>query len=611
MSENNVENTSFKIDDVSEEKSQFEIDNERRAQLEREQEQESVEQVDDMQENQDEEQESQEEQVQEQEQEQEQVQEQAPIHISHETQIVDNFFDGPPPVRKTANQNQQTQNTNAQTENIQKSDNQQQNLENNNVNAQNQVQGQNKATVQNVQNQTENNVEKQVQNTATVQNVQNNEQQNHSNVAENKVANSEVKVETKPEPPKPLPPIKPPKHNTVIVDNNLDMPRKKATSPTTNGSNTNTNQNAQSSHNSQNVQTQVENQTQNPAQNTTTVQNVQNNFNSQQNNASVTNNQPLNHEVKAETKVEPAPIKLPKHETVIVDNNLDVATSKKNKKNKKAGKNADTNKNAAKKPEVKTVQQTSPNADKIVENKEQIQENAKNVEQTVTNKEVKAKNENAETKHNEKNVQNNTKSQELTAKVAVETPSVQTENSKLDEINKKVNSIPENDISSNVRRPQMVSQGTSDIISLITPDIYAGFGIRCVAFVVDALFVIGLMNIALYFGIESYIPISIGIVYMILFAFYSFIFVYIFDGQTIGKMVMGIKVVEDNGNKLALFTAFVREFAGKLIMIPLFILFIFTAFSYKKHSLMDYLSDTSVIKCKFQPLFDELRSEMD
>jgi len=97
MSENNVENTSFKIDDVSEEKSQFEIDNERRAQLEREQEQEqeSVEQVDDMQENQDEEQESQE----------EQVQEQAPIHISHETQIVDNFFDGPPPVRKTANQN--------------------------------------------------------------------------------------------------------------------------------------------------------------------------------------------------------------------------------------------------------------------------------------------------------------------------------------------------------------------------------------------------------------------------------------------------------------------------------------------------------------------------
>jgi len=36
MSENNVENRSFKIDDVSEEKSQFEIDNERRAQLEKE-----------------------------------------------------------------------------------------------------------------------------------------------------------------------------------------------------------------------------------------------------------------------------------------------------------------------------------------------------------------------------------------------------------------------------------------------------------------------------------------------------------------------------------------------------------------------------------------------
>ena len=32
MSENNVENTAFKIDDVNEDKSQFELDNERRAQ---------------------------------------------------------------------------------------------------------------------------------------------------------------------------------------------------------------------------------------------------------------------------------------------------------------------------------------------------------------------------------------------------------------------------------------------------------------------------------------------------------------------------------------------------------------------------------------------------
>ena len=140
---------------------------------------------------------------------------------------------------------------------------------------------------------------------------------------------------------------------------------------------------------------------------------------------------------------------------------------------------------------------------------------------------------------------------------------------------------------------------------------YAGFWIRCVAFIVDAVFVICLLNIAVYFDIESYIPMSIGIVYMVLFAFYSFVFVYLFDGQSIGKMLTGIKVVEDKGNKLAFSTVFVREFAGKIIMIPLFLTFIFTAFSYKKRSLMDYLSDTSVIKSKYQSLYYELMTDIE
>ena len=98
---------------------------------------------------------------------------------------------------------------------------------------------------------------------------------------------------------------------------------------------------------------------------------------------------------------------------------------------------------------------------------------------------------------------------------------------------------------------------------------------------------------------------------MILFAFYSFIFVYLFDGQSIGKMLTGIKVIEKNGSKLGFFTAFVREFAGKLIMIPLFLTFIFTAFSYKKHSIIDYLSDTCVIKSKYQSLYDELMTDTE
>ena len=181
---NNVENTSYKIDDVAEEKSQFEIDNERRAQLEKEQAQESAEQSNDVQEVQDEE----EAQGQEEVQEEEVVQgEQAPIQISHKTQIVDNFFDGPPPVKAKApeKQNENTQ-TNAQAEKTQQQDN------NENV-----VETKNAAVNQNMQ--------------------------QEAGIPQNQEVKNEVKSETS----EPLPPIKLPKHNSVIVDNNLDMPRKK------------------------------------------------------------------------------------------------------------------------------------------------------------------------------------------------------------------------------------------------------------------------------------------------------------------------------------------------------------------------------------------------
>ena len=791
MSENNVENTSFKIDDVSEEKSQFEIDNERRAQLEKERlekghSQESAEKGNVVQEIQDEEHDQGQEQVQEEEVVHE---EQPPIQISRKTQIVDNFFDGPPPVRNTPSQNQKTQSANTQGSNVQKNTNQQQNtadensstqeqsqntsqnLQNNTnvqekktnvsnnqhvqeveteikveaaqplppikvpkhntvivdnnldmprkkpaetnankaqqntanntkpqeqsqnvadtnqnvqaqkhvqdtatvknaknnaqqsqVNSQNQqaevqatpppiklpkhntvivdnnldmprkkvspanAEGNKANTSENVQNKTDNNVKSETQNVSKQKNTANSvsSQQNPSNAQGAQASTNEVKTEEKVETP---PPIKLPKHNTVIVDNNLDMPKKKATVEKTdikaetavdNHQNTTNNKKAQDqsqnvANANQNVQEQAQKQVQNvqeqsqkQAQDKATVQNTQNNAQQSQVNSQ---------SQQAEAQAVPPPIKLPKRETVIVDNNLDIESGKKNKKNKKAeknaGKNAANNKNVVKEAEAKTAQQTATNDNKLNKEAKTSELKVVETEKTLQNKAVETKGAKADIKQKEDNIQNKAKDQDVNAKVIVENATTQVEKPIFEELDKKVPSFNEGDDSNHIRRSQVAPQSTSDIMSLISSDMYAGFWIRCVAFVIDASFVVCLMNIAVYFDIESYIPISIAIVYMILFAFYSFIFAYLFDGQSIGKMLTGIKVIEENGSKLGFFTAFVREFAGKLIMIPLFLTFIFTAFSYKKHSIIDYLSDTCVIKSKYQSLYDELMTDTE
>ena len=481
-------------------------------------------------------------------------------------------------------------------------------------------------TNQNAQSSAEDKVQVQAQNTSTAQNVQKSEVPNKDNNQNSKDINQGMKAEVKTEPAYPLPPIKLPKHETEIVDNNLDMLKKKSLAEKTDAKVENTSKNQQDTadnlnvkvqtqnvaNTDQNVQVQTQKQVQNvqeqsqkQAQDTATVQNTQNNVQQSKFNA-----QSQHDEVQAP----PPPIKLPKHETVIVDNNLDIESGKKNKKNKKADKNAEkntANNNVVKEAEVKTVQQTSSKDNKLSKDVKTTEAKVSETEKIVQNKAVETKDAKTEIKQKEDNAQNKAKSQDVNAKIAVENKTTQVEKAKLEELEKKVPTFNDRDDSNHLRRSQIISQSTSDIMTLISSDMYAGFWIRCVAFIVDAVFVICLLNIAVYFDIESYIPMSIGIVYMVLFAFYSFVFVYLFDGQSIGKMLTGIKVVEDKGNKLAFSTVFVREFAGKIIMIPLFLTFIFTAFSYKKRSLMDYLSGTSVIKSKYHSLYDELMADTE
>ncbi|WP_375709577.1 RDD family protein [Geobacillus subterraneus] len=68
-------------------------------------------------------------------------------------------------------------------------------------------------------------------------------------------------------------------------------------------------------------------------------------------------------------------------------------------------------------------------------------------------------------------------------------------------------------------------------------------------------------------------------------------------GQTLGKMVFGLKVVDEQGEPLTWLTVLFREVVGKFIAKKLlFIGFLFVAFSEKKKGMHDQFADTIVIR---------------
>ncbi|AMV11972.1 RDD family protein [Geobacillus sp. G4] len=68
-------------------------------------------------------------------------------------------------------------------------------------------------------------------------------------------------------------------------------------------------------------------------------------------------------------------------------------------------------------------------------------------------------------------------------------------------------------------------------------------------------------------------------------------------GQTLGKMVFGLKVVDERGEPLTWLTVLFREVVGKFIAKKLlFIGFLFVAFSEKKKGMHDQFADTIVVR---------------
>jgi uncharacterized RDD family membrane protein YckC len=132
--------------------------------------------------------------------------------------------------------------------------------------------------------------------------------------------------------------------------------------------------------------------------------------------------------------------------------------------------------------------------------------------------------------------------------------------------------------------------------------LYAGFWTRFWAYLLD-LIVIGSINRMIINplfraldvplmedGILSPMAIATAVVFYLYFVLMTKFF-----GQTLGKMVFGLKVVEMDGKGLTWGTVIFREWIGRFISATIIVLYLVVAFTKKKQGLHDLFADTTVI----------------
>jgi uncharacterized RDD family membrane protein YckC len=147
---------------------------------------------------------------------------------------------------------------------------------------------------------------------------------------------------------------------------------------------------------------------------------------------------------------------------------------------------------------------------------------------------------------------------------------------------------------------------------------YAGFGIRLLAWLIDFLvllflsFIIGLISgffiafLLIYVSIVSadssivtslsnfisgFIGFSVNLLYFTLFWSSKF-------QGTPGKILLGLKIVDVNGNKISYFTALIRYISTIISSLLLGIGYLLIIFDGKKQALHDKFASTYVIKVK-------------
>jgi uncharacterized RDD family membrane protein YckC len=140
-----------------------------------------------------------------------------------------------------------------------------------------------------------------------------------------------------------------------------------------------------------------------------------------------------------------------------------------------------------------------------------------------------------------------------------------------------------------------------------------GFWLRYTAMAVDALILLLLLAIFVVLGfltltlgaseggeipllrqIRIILPVIIPLGLALMLAYFAFF--HAIWGQTIGKMIFGLRVVRTDGQPLSFLRALARALGYILSAIPFFLGFLWVAFSPRKRSWHDALTDTMVTR---------------
>ena len=136
------------------------------------------------------------------------------------------------------------------------------------------------------------------------------------------------------------------------------------------------------------------------------------------------------------------------------------------------------------------------------------------------------------------------------------------------------------------------------------PDyVFAGFWIRFFAYLVDLLVVQALVGILIKpifalggISMSGSSPLTLyGFIQLLIFVGYFILMTKYTNGQTLGKMIFGIRVVCFKEEKLSWQTLLIREGVGRYIGKIVAVIYLVAAFQNKKQHPIDMLCDTSVV----------------
>lgn len=133
----------------------------------------------------------------------------------------------------------------------------------------------------------------------------------------------------------------------------------------------------------------------------------------------------------------------------------------------------------------------------------------------------------------------------------------------------------------------------------ISAMVAAGLWIRTVAFLIDAVVAGAFAGIfaspinALLLTEETMAAKAVSGFF---FYLYFVLSTYFTNGQSLGKMITGIRVIHPEEPRLSWTTVVIREGFCRFIQTTFVLLYVITAFSERKRNLGDFLSDTYVVK---------------